>query len=184
MAAKKWSHHDATGEVELDLTPMLSLMVQLVPILLMSSVFVQMMIIETELPQIVKQAVQQNAANQEQMARIRLSLDQSQGMTITVTQAGKEEETKIPMNQGAFDFQQLHEKLVALKGQHPDVFKIDLTPGAGVEYGDIVRAMDEARRSRDNRITFPVKDAQNQSETQTPFMFPEIVFANSLESGV
>lgn len=38
------------SEFDLDLAPLLAVMVKLVPVLLVSSAFVQMMIIETDLP--------------------------------------------------------------------------------------------------------------------------------------
>ena len=184
MRGRRWMNHDTTGEFELDLAPLLAVMVKLVPVLLVSSAFVQLMMVETELPQVVKEAVQQNNDPKNEIARIRLNVDGSNGMIITIADQGKEQETTVPMKEGAFDFPGLHQKLVAIKQANPKVFKIDLVPGPGVEYGDIIRVMDEARRSRDERITFPVFDPQINAETQTPFMFPEVVFANSLESGV
>ncbi|MBX3039344.1 MAG: biopolymer transporter ExbD [Bdellovibrionaceae bacterium] len=183
MRGRRWLSHDTTGEFELDLAPLLAVMVKLVPVLLVSSAFVQLMVVETELPQVVKEAVQQNNDPKNDIAKIRLVVDGKNGMKVVIAHQGKEQETDIPLKDGAFDFQGLHEKLVAIKQANPAVFKIDLMPGAGVEYGDLIKVMDEARRSRDNRITFPVFDAQKNAETQTPFMFPEVVFANSLETG-
>lgn len=183
MKGRRWNNHDTTGEFELDLAPLLAVMVKLVPVLLISSAFVQLMMVETELPQVVKEAVNQNNDPKNELAKIRLSADGTKGISIVIIEKGKEKETVVPMKNNAYDFAALHEKLVAIKKEYPKVFKIDLLPGAGVEYGDIIRMMDEARRSRNNQITFPVFDAQKNAETQTPFMFPEVVFANSLESG-
>ena len=44
------------AEFELDLAPLLAVMVKLVPVLLLSSAFVQVMMVETDLPQAVKEA--------------------------------------------------------------------------------------------------------------------------------
>ncbi|HRO67295.1 MAG TPA: biopolymer transporter ExbD [Pseudobdellovibrionaceae bacterium] len=184
MRGRRWLNHDTTGEFELDLAPLLAVMVKLVPVLLVSSAFVQLMMVETELPQIVKEAVQQNNDPKNEIAKIRLEMNGQAGIKIVISDKGKEQEADVPLKDGAFDFQGLHEKLVSIKQANPKVFKIDMIPGAGVEYGDIIKVMDEARRSRDNRITFPVFDSEKNAETQTPFMFPEVVFANSLETGV
>jgi hypothetical protein len=75
----------------------------------------------------------------------------------------------------------LHEKFVQVKQSYPKVFKIDFRPNPNVQYGDLVRMMDEARRARDSSVTFPVTDQKTGQETKTPYMFPEIVFANMME---
>lgn len=180
MRSNKFMHHDTTGEFELDLAPLLAVMVKLVPVLLVSSAFVQLMIIETELPQVVQEAVQNNDKNAD--VHVAMEVDPKVGIRIVVTEKdGKDQETVVPLNGGAYDYATLHQKLVALKTAHPSVFKIDLRPAAGVEYGELVKVMDEARRARDSKLTFPVPGGAPGQETRTPYMFPEIVFANSLE---
>lgn len=184
MRGRRWIHHDSTGEFELDLAPLLAVMVKLVPVLLVSSAFVQLMIVETELPQVVKEAIQRNDDPKNEIPKIRMNVDSTTGMRIVISKAGKDSEVLVPLKEGAYDFPGLHKRLVEIKTMHPEVFKIDLLPGSGVEYGDLIKVMDEARRSRDQSITFPVVDTQSKQESQTPFMFPEVVFANSLEGGV
>lgn len=179
MRARKLIQHDTTGEFELDLAPLLAVMVKLVPVLLLSSAFVQLMMVETELPQVVREAVQSNETNP--TARITLEISGKSGARIVVDDKGKQSEAVVPLKDGALDLPALHGKLIEIKRAHPEVYKIDLRPSAGVEYGDIVRVMDEARRARDASVTFPVLDRQTGKETQTPYMFPEIVFSNSLE---
>jgi hypothetical protein len=38
--------------------------------------------------------------------------------------------------------------------------------------------MDEARKSKDLQITFPMMDKKTNKETQTNYMFPDVVFSN------
>lgn len=172
-------NHDTTGEFELDLAPLLAVMVKLVPVLLVSSAFVQMMVIETDLPQVVKEAVQKDI--EKPTAKITLEVDGQTGLHIVVNENNKNSEAVIPLKNGAFDFPAIHQHLVDIKRGHPQVFKVDLRPGPGVAYGDIVKVMDEARRARDASVTFPVKDQKTGQDTWTPYMFPEVVFSNSLE---
>lgn len=179
MRSRKYMTHDTTGEFELDLAPLLAVMVKLVPVLLVSSAFVQMMVIETDLPQVVKEAVQKN--DEKPTAKITMEADGKSGLRIVVTENNKDTEAVIPMKDGGFDYPAIHRRLVDIKRGHPEVFKVDLRPAAGVAYGDIVKMMDEARRARDSAVTFPVKDQTTGEETQTPYMFPEVVFSNSLE---
>lgn len=183
MSRKSWIHHDTTGEFELDLAPLLAVMVKLVPVMLISSAFVQLMIVETELPQVVKEAVDRNDKPDPNLAHIRMDVDEKAGFTVVITKQGQDKEVKVPLKDGKFDFTGLHEQLVGVKKAYPDVFKMDLVPGPNVEYGVLIKAMDQARQAHDAGVTFPIFDAAKNAQTQTPFMFPEVVFANTLGSG-
>lgn len=180
-SGKKYLHHDTTGEFELDLAPLLAVMVKLVPVLLVSSAFVQMMIVETDLPQAVKEAIQQDQKKPD--TQIFLQISREAGFSINIHKAdGNVLVKNVPLKDGAYDLVGLHQMLVAVKRENPKVFKLSLQPAGAVDYGDIVHVMDEARRARDSQTTFPIVDEQTQKETQTPFMFPEVVFANALEA--
>lgn len=169
-------------EFELDLAPLLAVMVKLVPVLLVSSAFVQMATIETQLPQVVQQAIEKNEKD-EKATHISIEVKEKDGVKIVVKKNdGKESSEVVPMKaDGTYDFALLHTRLVAVKQQNPEVFKIDLNPDGNVPYNEIVRVMDEARRSRDNNIRFPIMDKQTNKETQTDYMFPEVTFANTME---
>lgn len=180
-SGKKYLHVESSGEFELDLAPLLAVMVKLVPVLLISSAFVQMMIVETDLPQAVKEAIQQNQQKPE--TQIFLQMSREAGFSINIHKAdGNVLVKNVPLKGGTYDLSGLHEMLIAVKRENPKVFKLALQPAGAVDYGDIVHVMDEARRARDAKVTFPIYDEQQQKETQTPFMFPEVVFANALEA--
>ena len=51
---------DQESTFELDLAPMLALMVTLIPIMLLSTVFVKVSLIETPLPQVVQNAIEED----------------------------------------------------------------------------------------------------------------------------
>lgn len=169
-------------EFELDLAPLLAVMVKLVPVLLVSSAFVQMVTIETQLPQVVQQAIEKNEKD-EKATHIAIEVKEKDGVKIVVKKNdGKESSEIVPMkSDGTYDFPRLHERLVAIKQQNPEVFKVDLSPDGNVPYEAIVRVMDEARRVRDNNIRFPLFDKTTNKETKTDYMFPEVNFANTME---
>ena len=162
------------SEFELDLAPLLAVMVKLVPVLLVSSAFVQMGMIETELPQVVQQAIQENQQNP--IAKISVFVSRKSGYSIQIDENGKLSNFSIPnKNDGSLNFESLHSKLIEVKKLYPSVFKLDLVPDADVAYKDIVRTMDESRKPRDHSIKFPLKDKE------TEYMFPEVAFANTME---
>jgi len=172
---------DHNYEFELDLAPLLAVMVKLVPVLLVSSAFVQLMTIETQLPQVVQQAIEKNEKDLK-ATHITLEVKEKDGVKIVVNKDGKDSVEMVPKKaDGTYDFARLQERLRDVKMHNPEVFKIDLSPDAGVSYNDIVHVMDEARRSRDSNVKFPVFDKATNQETKTDYMFPEVTFANTME---
>ncbi|WP_413560983.1 ExbD/TolR family protein [Bdellovibrio sp. HCB209] len=168
------------SEFELDLAPLLAVMVKLVPVLLLSSAFVQMMVIETELPQVVSEAIQRN--DQEKTPTvIAIEVDSKEGFTVVINKAGKESTESVPLKNGSFDLPTLHAKLVEVKKANPEVFKIELNPDGKVPYNDIVKVMDEARQAHDSKVTFPVFDTKQGKNVETKYMFPEVIFSNMME---
>ncbi|MEQ1665742.1 MAG: biopolymer transporter ExbD [Bdellovibrionales bacterium] len=169
------------SEFELDLAPLLAVMVKLVPVLLVSSAFVQMMIIETELPQVVLEAIAKQESNVKPTT-ISLSLDQKSGISIIVNENGKEKVKQINLNsKNEFDFENTHLAIQEIKKSYPEIFKIEFNPSENVQYKDIVKMMDEVRKSKSNDIRFPVKNQKTGEITSTDYMFPEVVFTNMLE---
>jgi biopolymer transport protein ExbD len=172
---------DKNTEFDLDLAPLLAVMVKLVPVLLISSAFVQMMIIETNLPQVVQEAIKKQD-NDPNAAQIAVEVNKKEGIKIVINQNGKQSVEVIGFDKDQnIDYSSLQAKFVEVKQAHPEIFKIDLTPDADIAYKDLVKIMDEARRVRSANIRFPVKDAQNGKDTTTDYMFPEIVFSNMLD---
>lgn len=168
------------SEFDLDLAPLLAVMVKLVPVLLVSSAFVQVMVIETELPQVVSEAIQRQD-QQVTPTLIALEVDAKDGIRVIVSSKGKEDIQTIPLKNGAFDFASLHSKLIEIKKIHPEIFKIELNPDDSVPYKEIVKIMDEARQAHDASVKFPVFDTKQGKNVETQYMFPEIVFANTME---
>ena len=181
MRRMKKVHINHNYEFELDLAPLLAVMVKLVPVLLVSSGFVQMMTIETQLPQVVQQAIEQQDKNVK-ATLITLEVKDKEGVRIVVLKDGKQTVEVVPKKaDGTFDFAALQVRLRDVKKANPEVFKIDLSPDAEVSYNDIVHVMDEARRSRDTKTRFMIFDKVKNQQVETEYMFPEVTFANTME---
>jgi biopolymer transport protein ExbD len=174
-------------EFELDLAPLLAVMVKLVPVLLLSSAFMQVMIIETDLPQAVKEAISQNE-DKPSKATVQLEISKQSGIKVIVAKGGQQRVDQIAMkSENTYDLAGLHKFLQKVKSENPEVFRIELAPEANVPYKDIVKIMDEVRRSRDKEVRFPLKakaDGKAENERQpasTDYMFPDVVFANMMD---
>ncbi|MFN7727910.1 MAG: biopolymer transporter ExbD [Bdellovibrio sp.] len=172
-------------EFDLDLAPLLSVMVKLVPVLLLSSAFVQVMVIETELPQAVKEAVQKQEDEKEEeqdLATIQIDVSRKEGIKVIVAKQGNRVVEQIPvLTDGNFDLVNLHKQLQKVKAENPKVFRLELSPSSDVSYKEIVNIMDEARKSRDKDVRFPVWDSTKQKDIETDYMFPDVTFANMME---
>ncbi len=172
----KINHH---SEFELDLAPLLAVMVKLVPVLLVSSAFVQLMVVETELPQVVQQAMQEQELKKDKVTTISVDIAHNSGFKITISSKEGERTEQVPVKDSALDYKAFHAKLIEIKKMHPDVFKIEINPDEKIAYKEIVKIMDEARR--DNTEKFPVYDSKQGKTVETDYMFPEVIFANTME---
>lgn len=168
-------------EFELDLAPLLAVMVKLVPVLLISSAFMQVMIIETDLPQAVKEAIAQSLDKPK--AVVQLEISKKVGITVTVAKGGQQKSDVIALKNGTeYDLASLHKFLQQVKTANPEVFRIELSPEANIPYKDIVKIMDEVRRSRDKDVRFPLYDEKERKPaSSTDYMFPDVVFSNMMD---
>lgn len=181
MAGRYKPQINHNSEFELDLAPLLAVMVKLVPVLLISSAFVQMMIIETELPQVVQEAIAKQE-NNTKAASINLTIDKKTGINIKINDNGKEKITQIDLNQTKdIDFEKVHLAIIEIKKLYPEIFKIEFTPSPDTPYKDIVKMMDEVRKSKSTEAKFPIKDEKTGVVSTTDYLFPEVIFTNILE---
>lgn len=164
-------------EVELDLAPLLAVMVKLVPVLLVSSAFVQIMTIQSDLPGALKEVI---AESENLPTQIRMKTTPDNKIKVSVV-SGKGQDTKeIPASaNGGFDFEQVHQALLAVKKAHPQVFHINISTANNTSYQDLVRLMDEARKAKEPGVEFPYKDKATNETKTSPWMFPEVLIDSS-----
>lgn len=170
------------GEFELDLAPLLSIMVKLVPVLLLSSAFTQIMILETELPQAVQAAISEDKPETDKV-EIELIANYKQGYQITInsTKNGTQR-VHIPLNdQNKLNFVGLNEELAKIKSSYTNLFTIDFRPDQEILYQDIIKTMDMARKPIKKELKFKFVDPVTQQESETDFMFPDVNFSNVIE---
>jgi len=179
MKFSRRSKPHTSHEFDLDLAPLLSVMVKLVPVLLISSAFVQISIVETDLPQAVKDAIlQPQDINKPQSVQV--TMNNERGFEVTLQKDGQTKSFSVPKANNQWDYKALHETLIQMKKEIPQVFRLDLKPEGNIKYQDIVKAMDQARRSQQKNLEFEFKDKEGKTKT-TEFMFPDVVFANIME---
>ncbi len=174
MRAFKTRTDDAT--FELNLAPLLDIIVSIVPMLLLSVVFVQITMIETPVPQAVQKAI----VNQEKKdeTQITLVISKSEGFQISVEGKGGSKKMNVALKNKTLDLSGLHAQMIQLKTQYPDSFRLELHPEEDVELSEIVAIMDKVRNRTkvDPKIYFT--DVDSGKKVETELIFPDVVFGN------
>jgi biopolymer transport protein ExbD len=163
---------------ELNLAPMLDIIVSIVPMLLLSVVFVQISAIDTPIPQSIEKAIAASNEKSKDLVQISLSVSKTHGFQFNVTENGQTTERKVGLRNGAFDFEKLREEALSLKRAHPGVFRVELNPEESVALNEIVSVMDTVRMTgpTDPKVVF--KDVDSGKPVETNLVFPDIVFGN------
>lgn len=164
---------DAT--FDLNLAPILDIIVSIVPLLLLSIAFVQVKMIDTSVPQVVAEAVQRATDKAETTVTLKVSKDK--GFTFEVLKDGKKTPVAVPNKNNVWDIDGLHAAAFGIKEKNPGVFRVDLAPEANVNLNDLVVVMDNLRRNPDTKKVAFV-DPGNGQRIETELMFPNVLFSN------
>lgn len=167
---------DAT--FELNLAPMLDIIVSIIPMLLMSVVFIHVKVIETPVPQVVEQAIAAANEKNKDQVQILLSASKQSGFRFTITEKGSTKETVVALKGNEFDLEGLHKETLRLKKNYPDVFRLELNPGENVPLNEIVAIMDSIRMINTGEPKVVFNDVETGKPIETNLMFPDIVFGN------
>lgn len=163
---------------ELNLAPMLDIIVSIIPMLLMSVAFVHITVIDTPVPQVVERAIA--AANEKNKERVQIVLHVSKekGLKFVITDQGATKETAIALKGDKIDTEALHRETLAIKKSYPQIFRLELNPEENVPLNDIVAVMDSVRTisSGESKVVFT--DVESGKPIETNLLFPDVVFGN------
>ena len=171
------SRRKVKATFDLNLAPILDIIVSIIPMLLLSVAFIQVKMIETPIPQVVAEKIAEQKAKDTVPVTIELKADK-EFLAFNVVDRGTPREIKIPAVNGKVDFAGLYTQAVNLKRQYSDVFKVDLAPASTVTFDDIVQIMDTLRRGQTNEKKFAFKDTKTGEMVETDFMFTDVTFSN------
>ncbi len=160
-------------ETEPDLTPIMNLMVVLIPLLLTSAQFIKLGMIEINLPPAISASEMQNRPKE---------IDKKLDLSVTITDKGfylassfaiatsAGGEPTIPKTQdGGYNYEELKKNLVKIKKQAAGVFKdldrIIIVAEPDIDYQIVVSTMDAARMYKSDREILPLFPAVSLSAT-------------------
>ena len=173
MRAFKSRTEDST--FELNLAPLLDIIVSIVPMLLLSVVFVQITMVETPIPQAVQRAITSEKKDETQ---ITLGISKASGFDISIEGRGATRKLKVGLKGKELDLYALHRQMIALKTEYPNSFRLELHPEENVDLSDLVAIMDKVRNraKTDPKIFFT--DTESGKLVETELIFPDVVFGN------
>ena len=149
---------DAT--FELNLAPMLDIIVSIVPMLLMSIAFVHITTIDTPIPQVVEKAIAAaNEKNKDQI-QVLLSVSSATGFRVTINDKGQTQEHTVILKDGKLDLEGLYKEVLSVKKMYPDVFRLELNPEENVPLNEIVNVLDQVRTLKPGEPKMSIKDAE------------------------
>lgn len=169
----------ADSTFDINLAPMLDVIVAIVPMLLMSVVFLRVNMIEAQIPQIVAEAIENNK-NKPNPVTVALVIHGS-SFKFEVTENGKKSDFFIAALDGKPNVDALYAKAVEIKRKYQSIFKLEVKPSREVSLDNIVVALDKVRKLKTGEEGFTIKDEKTGNSAKTDLMFPEIAFADILE---
>lgn len=162
---------------ELNLAPMLDIIVSIVPMLLMSVAFVHIKLVDTPVPQPVEKAMMAADEKKDQV-QILLAVSKETGYRFTISEKGETRDVNIALNGKDLDLKALHAETIELKKKYPDVFRVELNPAETVPLNEIIATMDELRTTHNNEAKVVFNDVDTGKPVETNLVFPDVVFGN------
>ncbi len=170
--------NEGEKSLEIDLSPLLALMVTLIPVLLLQTSFLTLAMIETSLP-ILSDVKQKPVVKKENEIDFDLNVAAKKESSFEVkVQVNSKvvKKVKIKALEGEFNLKGLREELSLLKMKYPKEVGAKLTPVDDVSYENIIKILDTMRRD-DSGKQYYFKDDQGRM-VETSMLFPDVVFGN------
>lgn len=166
---------------EIDLSPLLALMVTLIPVLLLQTSFATLTMLETTLP-ILSDVKQEDQIKKKDQIKFDLDIfaQKENKFEMKVRVNDKIVKTvEIKAIDGKFDLLGLKKELSAVKTTYPKEIGAKLTPADNVKYDMIVQILDIIRKDNSGKM-YKFKDDEGQM-VETASLFPDVVFGNIAE---
>lgn len=174
MGFKQHLTQDAAFDI--NLAPVLDIIVSIVPMLLLSIAFIQVKMIETPVPQIVAQAAEQ--AQKEDQIEVAITASKTQGFAFEIKDKGQSRTLKVEMPAGQINLDAIYGKALEIKKQYPQVLNVSLNPAGDLALSDLVNVMDTIRKMKPQDGTVAFRDPATSQPIKTDFMFPKVIFGN------
>lgn len=137
----------------LNLIPMMNMIVSIIPLLLISVTFIRFVALETSLPLYSDDVVSVDERNKGEL-----------GLSVAITEYGfvinanngdidKDGGRNIIAKvSGNYDYESLSQRLLEIKKEHQEQWSVVILPSEGTNFGEIVSTMDATREYKDSLV--------------------------------
>lgn len=187
FSLKDFIEDQQEGEVstEVDLSPLLALMVTLIPVLLLQTSFATLKMLETSLPILSDRVQEETKKDEKDKDKIDFDLnvfvknDKSVVVETIVNKSKVESKTFKPAADEKINLAAVKQEILAIKTKYPEQVSAKVTPDDQIKYDSIVRLLDVIRRANNSEAIKYKDKAGNNLETT--MLFPDVVFGNISE---
>ena len=176
---KDFIEDQSEGEVstEVDLSPLLALMVTLIPVLLLQTSFISMKMLETTLPVLSDSKDDKKDDKKEDKFELNIFAKGDNSIVIeTVVNERKVDSTTVKAQDKEINFEAFKKQVLEVKKKHPEKISAKLTPEDSVSYNSIVKILDSIRKvNPSDAIKYKDKTG---NMVETTMLFPDVVFGN------
>ena len=168
------------GEIstEIDLSPLLALMVTLIPMLLLQTSFITLKMLETNLP-ILSDRAQEEQKNDKEVEfdlNVFLKNDNSVVVETVVNKSKVESKTFKSTLSKEINLDLIQEEILKIKTKYPEQVSAKITPENQIKYTQIVKVLDVMRKTKNSEY-IRYKDKKGKA-VETAMLFPDIIFGN------
>lgn len=174
MSFKQQLNQEAAFDI--NLAPVLDIIVSIVPMLLLSVAFLQVKMIETPVPQVVAQASEQ--AQKDDQIEVTITASKTQGFAFEVKEKGQARTLKVEMPVGQINLDAIYGKALEIKKQYPQVLNVSLNPAGDLSLAELVNVMDAIRKMKPQDGSVAFRDPATSQPIKTDFLFPKVIFGN------
>ncbi len=170
MAKRKPSErrHNLEPNKDLNLIPIMNLIVLLIPILLLQMAMLQIAVINVSAPKIGSGSTAPKKKKKDEKPPLNLTITISKTGFYISGRAGTlggakppEEEGKKAgptisvKDDGTYDYNALTQKIIEIKDSFPEESQVIINPEGQIKYKVLIEVLDATRESSDGRILFP-----------------------------
>jgi biopolymer transport protein ExbD len=169
-----------SGQIELNLVPILDTLVALIAFLLFTMTFLNIVGIESPFPIAGKEEVEQKLKEKPLQLTVSLRDNDAEIWSPFERIASKTIPNPAP---NVYDLHAIHEALIEVKKQFASETHVVVVPTPSTNYDTLVAVMDTLRGVEPTDPPIFVKDPKTGLDVQTKVLFPDVIFGNLLGDG-
>jgi len=181
---KKQQQNDTVEAAEKkDIMRYFSMTGLMVPVLLLSILFVRLVMNDIEQPKSVREAIAKDRVNLSRRLNLVFSLLATRDTRIETDELGQKTVINLKAVDGKFDLKGIHKVAVQLKQKYPEVFRAIINVTDKIAQKEIKKVLESIRKREKADPEIFLVDEVTGKKISLKVMFTDIVFSNDKTEG-